>query len=185
MADMKQESVADNADAVCIDQIENPVLRGFHPDPSILRVGQDYYLATSTFEWFPGIRIHHSRDLGNWRLLTCALQDPAQLDLQGIPDSGGVWAPCLSHDEGVFYLAYGVVFQLNGAAKDVRNFVTTATDITGPWSPPVYLNSSGFDPSLFHEDGRHWLLNMVWDHRVGRNPFYGIVLQEYCPLRRE
>ena len=86
--------------------IQNPILRGFNPDPSILRVGDDYYIATSTFEWYPGVQIHHSRDLVNWRLLTRPLRRPDQLDMRGDPDSCGIWAPCLSHDGEQFYLIY-------------------------------------------------------------------------------
>lgn len=165
--------------------IRNPILPGFHPDPSICRAGDDYYIATSTFEWFPGVRIHHSRDLVNWRLLTHALTRPSQLDMTGNPDSGGVWAPCLSYDGTLFYLIYTDVKSRQGAFKDTPNYMVTAPDIEGPWSEPVYLNSSGFDPSLFHDDdGRKWLVNMLWDHRTGRNRFAGIVLQEYSPEER-
>lgn len=162
--------------------ITNPVLRGFHPDPSILRVGADYYLANSTFEWYPGVRIHHSRDLVNWRLISPPLDRPSQLDLIGNPDSGGVWAPSLSHADGLFYLIYSDVKSWKGNAyKVVRNYLVTAPEITGPWSEPVFLNASGFDPSLFHDDdGRKWLLNMLWDHRRDRNQFAGILLQELC-----
>lgn len=167
--------------------IRNPVLRGFHPDPSILRVGSDYYLATSTFEWFPGVRIHHSRDLANWRLVACPLDRSSQLDLLGNPDSGGIWAPCLSHADGVFYLIFTDVKAWKGNAyKIAHNYLVTAPAITGPWSEPVFLNSSGFDPSLFHDrDGRKWLLNMLWDHRRDRNRFAGILLQEFCPETRK
>ncbi|QCT01079.1 Xylan 1,4-beta-xylosidase [Paenibacillus algicola] len=160
--------------------ITNPILRGFNPDPSILRVEEDYYIATSTFEWFPGVQIHHSRDLVNWRLLTHPLQRREQLNMSGNPNSGGVWAPHLSFDGSLYYLVYTNVRSLTGVYKDTPNYVVTAKHITGPWSDPVYLNSSGFDPSLFHDqDGKKWLVNMVWDHRKGRNPFKGIVLQEY------
>ena len=160
--------------------IHNPILRGFHPDPSICRAGDDYYIATSTFEWFPGVRIHHSRDLVNWRPLTYALTRSSQLNMEGDPDSGGIWAPCLTYDNGLFYLIYTDVKSRQGAFKDTPNYLVTAENIEGPWSEPVYLNSSGFDPSLFHdEDGRKWLVNMLWDHRTGRNSFAGIVLQEY------
>lgn len=160
--------------------IRNPVLRGFHPDPSLLRVGGDYYIATSTFEWFPGVQIHHSRDLVNWRLLTYPLTRRSQLNMKGNIDSGGVWAPCLSYDNGIYYLIYTDVKSRQGAFKDTHNYLVTAPDITGPWSEPIYLNSSGFDPSLFHDDdGRKWIVNMRWDHRKGVNHFAGIVLQEY------
>ncbi|GBF75400.1 glycoside hydrolase 43 family protein [Paenibacillus sp. 598K] len=166
--------------------IHNPILRGFHPDPSIVRVNDDYYIATSTFEWFPGVRIHHSKDLVHWRPLTYPLTRPEHLQLAGTIDSGGVWAPCLSYDNGVFYLIYTDVKSRMGKFKDTHNYLVTATDIMGPWSDPIYLNSSGFDPSLFHDDdGRKWLLNMQWDHRQGNHPFGGILMQEYSPEERK
>ncbi|WP_432127212.1 glycoside hydrolase family 43 protein [Streptomyces sp. bgisy082] len=166
----------------------NPVLPGFHPDPSILRVGDDYYIATSTFEWLPGVAVHHSRDLVHWRPLGGLLQEPRLLDLAGRPDSGGVWAPCLSYADGLFHLVYSDVTSLAGAFKDVRNRVTTAPDLAGPWSDPVPFPSHGFDPSLFHDDGpdgdgRSWALWMEWDHRPGRHPFAGILLQEWDRAR--
>ena len=155
--------------------IRNPILPGFNPDPSILRVRDDYYIAASTFQWFPGVQIHHSRDLVHWRLLTRPLDRLSQLNMIGNPDSGGVWAPCLSYSDGLFYLVYTDVKSHAGAYKDTHNYVVTALDIMGPWSDPVYLNSSGFDPSLFHDDdGRKWVVNMQWDFRKDRNMFNGI-----------
>lgn len=167
-------------------KIRNPILPGFNPDPSIVRVGGDYYIATSTFEWYPGVQIHHSRDLANWRLAARPLDRAAQLDLRGDPDSGGVWAPCLSHSDGLFWLIYSDVKRRDGAWKDSHNYLVTAPAIEGPWSDPVHLNSSGFDPSLFHDaDGRKWLLNMVWNHnRTGGDRFGGIVAQEYSVEER-
>jgi xylan 1,4-beta-xylosidase len=161
--------------------IQNPILPGFFPDPSICRVGGDFYIANSSFEWFPGVPLHHSRDLMNWRLIGHALMRQSQLDLRGIPDSGGVWAPSLSHADGQFWLVYTNVRTcgLGRPFKDLDIFLTTAPDISGPWSEPVVLNSIGFDPSLFHDDdGRKWLVNMLWDFRKGRYRFGGIVLQE-------
>lgn len=168
--------------------ITNPVLRGFRPDPSIVRVGEDYYLATSTFEWWPGVQLHHSRDLVHWRLAGHALTRESQLNLRGIPDSGGVWAPSLSHADGRFWLVYTNVRTcgLGRPFKDIGIYLTTATDIGGPWSEPVVLNAIGFDPSLFHDDdGRKWVMNMQWDFRPGRNRFAGIVLQEYDAAKRQ
>ncbi len=165
--------------------IRNPILPGFNPDPSICRVGEDYYIATSTFEWYPGVQIHHSRDLANWRLVTRPLDRASQLDLRGEPDSCGVWAPCLSYADGKFWLVYTDVKRYDGNFKDAHNFIVTSPTIEGPWSEPYYVNSSGFDPSLFHDDGRKWFVNMVWNHRnqTGahlRDPaFFGIVLQEW------
>lgn len=175
--------------------IRNPILPGFNPDPSIVRVGDDYYIATSTFEWFPGVQIHHSRDLVHWRLLTRPLNRASQLNMLGDPDSCGVWAPCLSYADGLFWLIYTDVKRfgrttVSGASgsslRDFHNYLVTSPRIDGDWSDPVYLNSSGFDPSLFHdEDGRKYLLNMLWDHRPGNNRFAGIVLQEYSARERK
>jgi xylan 1,4-beta-xylosidase len=174
--------------------IRNPILRGFNPDPSIVRVGEDYYIATSTFEWFPGVQIHHSRDLANWTLVARPLVRASQLDMRGDPDSCGVWAPCLTHDGDRFHLIYTDVKRYgrtttggaSGASlRDFHNYLVTSETIEGDWSDPVYLNSSGFDPSLFHDDdGRKYLTNMLWDHRPGHNRFAGIVLQEYTPEKR-
>lgn len=162
--------------------IRNPVLRGFNPDPSMIRVGDDYYIATSTFEWFPGVQIHHSRDLVNWRILGYPLTRVSQLDLRGNPSSGGIWAPALSFHNGLFYLLYTDVKGRRDAFKDLHNYMVTATDIEGPWSEPIYLHSRGFDPFLFHDDdGRKWVLNMRWDYREGKSSFGGIELQEYSP----
>jgi xylan 1,4-beta-xylosidase len=174
--------------------IRNPILRGFNPDPSIVRVGDDYYIATSTFEWFPGVQIHHSRDLVHWRLLARPLTRASQLNMLGDPDSCGVWAPCLTHADGLFHLIYTDVKRYgrtttagaSGASlRDFHNYLVTSETIDGDWSDPIYLNSSGFDPSLFHDDdGRKYLANMLWDHRPGQNRFAGIVLQEYSPAEK-
>ena len=165
----------------------NPILPGFNPDPSICRVGDDYYIATSTFEWYPGVLIHHSRDLVNWTLVSRPLARADQLDMRGNPDSGGVWAPCLSHADGQFWLIYTDMKRHDGNYKDAHNYLVTCPTIDGEWTPRTYMNSSGFDPSLFHDDdGRKWFVNMVWDHRgkmEERDPphglFNGILLQEY------
>ncbi|GIF97798.1 glycoside hydrolase family 43 protein [Catellatospora citrea] len=160
--------------------IRNPILPGFHPDPSILRVGEDYYLATSTFEWLPGVRLHHSRDLVHWRPLGGVLTEPRLLDLTGTPDSGGVWAPCLSYADGVFYVVFTNVAGYAGGFWDVPNHVVTATSIEGPWSDPVPLHARGFDPSLFHDEGgRSWLLSNDLDWRPGHHWSAGIIAQEF------
>lgn len=173
--------------------IRNPILPGFNPDPSICRVGEDYYIATSTFEWYPGVQIHHSRDLVNWRLVRRPLERASQLDMRGNPDSCGVWAPCLSYCDGLFWLVYTDVKRLDGNFKDAHNYIVTAEAVEATWSDPVYVNSSGFDPSLFHDDdGRKWFLNMKWNHRsesFGGSPkspaFDGILLQEWDERTRK
>jgi len=165
------------------EMLENPILRGFNPDPSIVRVNNDYYIATSTFEWFPGVAIHHSKDLVNWELACYALNSTKYIDLRGNPTSGGVWAPCLTYSDGLFYLVYTDVKHFAGTYKDPHNYLITAKDINGPWSEPIYLNSSGFDASMFHDDdGKKWLLNMLWDFRqVKPTSFAGIIIQQYDP----
>lgn len=168
--------------------IRNPVLPGFYPDPSILRVGEDYYLANSTFEWLPGVPIHHSKDLMNWTFIGHALQKRTLPDLRGVPNSGGVWAPSLSHADGKFWLVYSVMKHWGPGQpfKDTPNYLITADRLAGPWSKPVLLHGRGFDGSLFHDDdGRKWVVGMEWDHRKGRPRFGGIILQEYDPAAQQ
>ena len=107
--------------------IKNPILPGFNPDPSILRVGEDYYIATSTFEWTPAIAIYHSKDLKHWQLINHALKTKEQLTLAGVGSSLGVWAPALSHNEKSkkFYLCYSVIHGANNNNFDLDNYVVT------------------------------------------------------------
>ena len=112
--------------------IRNPILPGFNPDPSICRVGDDYYIATSTFEWFPGVQIHHSRDLVNWRLIRRPLERASQLDMRSEPDSCKIWAPCLSYADGKFWLVYTDVKRFDGNFKDAHNYIVTAPTIEAP-----------------------------------------------------
>ncbi|OED36469.1 beta-xylosidase [Chromatiales bacterium (ex Bugula neritina AB1)] len=173
--------------------INNPILTGFNPDPSICRAGKDYYIATSTFEWYPGVQIYHSRNLADWTLIARPLNRASQLDMRGNPDSCGVWAPCLSYADNKFWLIYTDVKRFDGNFKDAHNYLVTADSVTGQWSDPVYINSSGFDPSLFHDDdGRKWFYNLVWNHRAAslgqsplHSPFGGIVCQEYSHSRQQ
>jgi len=141
-------------------EIKKPILKGFNPDPSILRVGDDYYIATSTFEWFPGVQIHHSRDLIHWRLLTRPLAAPASSTCweTPIPAAYGRLAsvmmatglPDLHGCEALWpHLGRGAA---GASLRDFHNYMVTAKTIDGDWSDPVHMNSSGFDPSLFHDD---------------------------------
>lgn len=167
-------------------KIQNPILKGFHPDPSIIRVGEDYYIATSTFEWWPGVRLHHSRDLKHWELIEAPLNRMSQLDLRGVGASQGIWAPCLTYDKGTFYLVYTVVKAFYCNMYDTENYLVTARDIHGPWSDPIALNNFGFDPSLFHdEDGRKYMVSMVTDHRVPKKYAGRLVLQEYDAVNKK
>ena len=165
-------------------KVQNPVLPGFHPDPSLLRVGNDYYIATSTFEWFPGVCICHSKDLANWKIVSYALTDDRKCDLTGLDMSCGIWAPNLTWHDGKFYLVYTIVYTDRQRYKDTWNFLVTADDVRGPWSDPVKLNCSGFDPSLFHDEDKKYLVNMVIDHRADTVRFAGVDVQEYDEKRK-
>ncbi len=169
-----------------MEHIQNPILRGFHPDPSIIRVEEDYYIATSTFEWWPGVRLHHSKDLIHWELIEYPLNRVSQLDLRGVGASQGIWAPCLTYDKGTFYLVYTVVKAFYCNMYDTENYLVTTKDIHGPWSEPIALNNFGFDPSLFHDDdGRKYMVSMVTDHRVPKKYAGRLVLQEFDPVQQK
>jgi alpha-N-arabinofuranosidase len=132
----------------------NPILPGCYPDPSICRVGDDYYLVTSTFEYFPGLPIFHSRDLVHWHQIGYVLNRALQLPLQGVRPSGGLYAPTIRFSNGTFYIINTLV---DGKTKS-GNFIVTATDPAGPWSEPLWLEDAlGIDPSLFFDDDeRAW-----------------------------
>jgi len=161
--------------------IHNPIIKGCNPDPSILRVGEDYYIATSTFEWNPGLALYHSRDLQHWELTNYALNEPTQLNLIGLNTAMGIWAPCLTYCDKrkKFYLVYSFVYNIQGQHFDLDNYIIESDSIAGPWSAPTYINSTGFDPSLFHEDEKQWIVNLVWENREAyEHPGY-ITLQEW------
>ena len=135
-------------------QYQNPILTGFHPDPSITRAGDDYYLVHSTFAYFPGIPVFHSRDLVTWRQVGSVIDRPTQLNFDSLGISRGVFAPTIEHHEETFYV-------LNTCVDCGGNFIVTATDPAGPWSEPVWLREvGGIDPSLFFDDdGRAYVMN--------------------------
>ena len=125
----------------------NPIIPGFYPDPSICRVDEDYYLVTSTFEYFPGVPIFHSKDLVHWCQIGHILTSTEQLSLGNAWRSGGIYAPTLRYHEGWFYMTTTNVS--NGG-----NFYVRSQEAEGPWSPPLYVDQDGIDPSLlFDEDG--------------------------------
>ena len=126
-------------------QYQNPVIPGFHPDPSICRVGDDFYLVTSTFEFFPGVPIFHSKNLVNWELINYCLTTDSQLPLQTANPSGGIYAPTLRYHDGVFFMT-----TTNISAEG--NFIVHTTDIRGKWSEPAWVKQRGIDPSLFWDD---------------------------------
>ncbi len=131
----------------------NPIIEGFAPDPSIVRVGADFYLINSTFEYFPGIPIYHSTDLVNWELISYALADPDAVELGRVKSSDGIHASTIRHHDGTYY-----IITTNNVDGEMTNFIVTATDPKGPWSKPHVLEGApGIDPSLlFDDDGRVW-----------------------------
>lgn len=158
----------------------NPILAGFFPDPSVCRVGDDYYLVNSTFAYYPGLPVFHSKDLVNWTLAGHAINRPNQLDYKGAGVTRGLFAPAIAHHDGVFYL---VCTMIDGKG----NFVLTATDPAGPWSDPVALDFPGIDPSLFFDDdGRVWLVHN--GEPPDNKPLYqghrAVWLREFDPIAR-
>ncbi|MFD3584156.1 family 43 glycosylhydrolase [Streptomyces sp. NPDC058683] len=158
--------------------LHNPVIRGFAPDPSLVRAGDWFYLATSSFEWFPTIPIHRSRDMAHWEYAGHVEGAAPGGSLAGVPDSGGIWAPSLSWDGERFWVVYSIVRSVGTPYFDADTYVSTATEVSGPWSPPRRVPSHGFDPALHHEEDRLWLLNLQNDHRPGGRRFAGIVATE-------
>ncbi|MDL2299956.1 glycoside hydrolase family 43 protein [Bacteroides sp. OttesenSCG-928-E20] len=131
---------------------QNPIIRGFNPDPSICRVNDDYYLVTSSFEYFPGLPIYHSKDLVNWQQIGHCLTRDSQLPLHQVYASGGLFAPSLRYHDGLFYV---ICTNVSGGG----NFFCTATDPAGPWSEPIWVNIDSIDPEIFwDEDGRTYFV---------------------------
>ena len=161
-------------------KIKNPIIPGMAPDPSIIRVENTYYLATSTFHWMPGIQLYKSTDLVNWTLIDNVLKKD-KINLQGTNTPGGIWAPHLSYDIETkkYWLAYSHMVNMAGREFSSNSYMMWSEDISGPWSEPIYLTSIGFDPSLFHdEDGRHYAAILEWESREGYQSPGHIVIAE-------
>ena len=147
-------------------QLQNPIIPGFNPDPSVVAVGEDYYLVNSTFHYFPGVPVYHSRDLQNWEQIGNVLDRPSQLPLVESNASLGIYAPTIRYNDGVFYMITTNVG--NGG-----NFMVTATNPAGPWGEPIWLEQQGIDPSLYFEDGKCYIVS---------NPDATITLCEIDPV---
>lgn len=161
------------------DTFKNPILPGFYPDPSICRVGDTYYMVNSSFEWFPGLPIHKSKDLVNWEKIGYGLQRLDQIVYKdGLDNSNGIYAPTIRFHEGNFYIITTMVGQLG-------NFIIKAKDPAGPWSKPIWIkNAPGIDPSLFWDDDGHCYYTgaAVIDGSKGNWPGKnGIWMQEINP----
>ena len=131
----------------------NPVITGFYPDPSVCRVGDDYYLVNSTFEYFPGVPVFHSKDLVNWKQIGNCLSRESQLNLKNCAPSGGIYAPTIRYHEGTFYM-------ITTNVCDKGNFIVHTEDPAGEWSEPVWLQQGSIDPSLYFEDGKCYMLSI-------------------------
>ena len=141
-----------------LKKYSNPIRRGFYPDPSIIRVGEDYYMVNSTFQYFPAIPISHSKDLIHWETIGHAVTDPSWLDLSELEDSRGIWAPDISYYNGTFYIF--ATLRLNDWEKPARKQMMVKSDRPeGPYSKPVYLEADAIDPSHFvDDDGTHYMI---------------------------
>ena len=163
-------------------QYRNPVLAGFYPDPSAVRVGDDFYLVTSTFGYYPGLPVFHSRDLVSWQQIGNAIDRPTQLDYGDNEElTRGLFAPSISYHDGVFYIVNTCFY------CDRGNYLVTTRNPAGAWSDPVWLGFSGIDPSLFFDDdGRAWMLNNdIPDGKLRYEGHRAIWLQQYDVASRK
>ncbi|WP_213453457.1 glycoside hydrolase family 43 protein [Rhizomonospora bruguierae] len=153
--------------------MNGPVLPGFHPDPSVCRVGDDYYLVCSSFEYFPGVPIFHSRNLTTWRQIGNVLDRPSQLPLERASPSGGIWAPTIRYHDGRFWMI---------TTNSGRGFIVTGERPEGPWSEPVPIDLPGVDPDLaWDEDGTCWCtFSGIQQARI--DPLRGKVLEGPWPV---
>ncbi len=145
-------------------RVPNPILPGFYPDPSICRVGEDYYLVNSTFNYFPGVPIFHSRDLVHWKQIGNVLDRREQIDLTDTGSTGGIYAPTIRYHEGTFYM-------ITTNVSHGGNFIVTAKNPAGPWSDPVFIGSDGIDPSLFFDDDGKCYYTGTKERREGHKYF--------------
>lgn len=152
---------------------QNPVIPGFYPDPSVCRVGDDFYLVTSSFQYFPGVPLFHSKDLINWEQIGNCLTRPSQLSLQGATVWGGIFAPTIRYNEGTYYM---ITTNVTGKG----NFIVHTTNPRGEWSEPVWVKQGGIDPSLYFEDGHCYLVSNPDNciHLCRINPVTGEQLTE-------
>lgn len=139
------------------EMYHNPIRRGFFPDPSIVRVGEDYYMVNSSFIFFPCIPISHSKDLIHWEIIGHAITDPNWSMLSELEGGRGYWAPDISYDNGRFYIT--ATYRLNDMGTVYRKQIVVSSDKPeGPYSKPAIIEEDGIDPSIFHENGRHYML---------------------------
>ena len=160
-------------------EYENPILSGFYPDPSVCRVGKDFYMVNSTFEYLPGIPVFHSRDLVNWEQIGHCITRPSQMTFPGTKASKGLYAPTIRYHAGTFYMVC-----TNTSIGEAGNFVVTSDNPRGPWSDPVWFSQTGIDPSLlFDDDGSVYLTSNGWGETTGRRGNVGYIQQSRVDIR--
>lgn len=139
------------------DMYHNPVRTGMFPDPSIVRVGEDFYMVNSSFIFFPCIPISHSKDLIHWEVIGHAITNPEWAHLDELEGGRGYWAPDISYDNGTYYIT--ATYRLNDTGTVYRRQIVVSSDKPeGPYSEPAYIEEDGIDPSIFHENGKHYML---------------------------
>ena len=159
-----------------VQKFHNPIIPGYSPDPSVCRVGNDFYLVNSTFEFFPGVPIYHSKNLVNWELVGHCLTRESQLPLRGCKNSGGIFAPTIRFHDGRFWM-------ITTNVTDKGNFIvhTEGDDVTGPWSEPAWIDHQGIDPSvIWDDDGKCYYCGTGFNEDG-----QGIVLFEIDPMTGE
>ena len=134
----------------------NPIIPGYHPDPSVCRVGSDFYLVNSSFQYFPGVPVFHSKDLINWEQIGNVLTRDSQLSLKGASSWLGIYAPTIRYNDGTYYM-------ITTNVGHGGNFLVTATNPMGPWSEPIWLSQQGIDPSLYFENGKVYMCSNPGD----------------------
>lgn len=149
----------------------NPIIKGFNPDPSICRVGKDYYLITSSFEYFPGIPVYHSRDLVNWEMVGHAISRDEQLPIDKAKSSGGIWAPTIRYYDGTFYIA--------ATFDGMGNFIINSENPSEGWSNPVWVENDGIDPTILFEDGKMYYCATDLGKRQEKYDSEGVSLAEF------
>lgn len=158
-------------------QYRNPIISGYNPDPSICRVGEDYYIVNSSFEYFPGVPVYHSKNLVNWELEGYCLTDEEQLPLEESRPSGGIFAPTIRYHDGTFFM-----ITTNVTSKG--NFIVHTKDMKSGWSKPAWVDQGGIDPSLLFDGDKVYFVSTTSDEQGAGiflcevNPFTGEKLTE-------
>jgi len=173
------------------EKFTNPIIKGGYPDPSICKVGDTFYIVNSSFEYFPGLPIHSSKDLINWELIGYGLHKKSQVNsivnLIDVQSDGGIHAPTIRHKDGVYYIiTTNVYYNEQKGEAEMVNFIITAENPAGPWSNPIHIKGApGIDPDLFFDDdGKVWYVGNQMPENPNFNGEGEIWLQELDLIER-